>query len=77
MVCTHCDDVKACRPRAELQCVASCRDVLQAEYGWDIFSMIAEARHQYILAKENNCPSLGEVKRQAAMLAPQVDFDRV
>jgi hypothetical protein len=76
-VCAHCDALKTCEPRAELETVIVSRGILEADYGWDVLSMIAEAKRQYLAAKERHCPSLAEVKRKAAALAPEVDFDRV
>jgi hypothetical protein len=76
-LCPHCQAIGACQPQADLQAMVSTRKLLEADYGWDVFGFIAEAKRQYRKAKGYHCPDLRAVQAHAAILAPEVDFSRV
>jgi hypothetical protein len=76
-LCAHCQRIQTCEPYADLQALAVSRGILESEYGWDIFSFVAEAKRQYRKARDCHCPRLAAVQAQAAIVAPEVDFTRV
>lgn len=76
-VCSSCRWGGACIPLADLYCLQVNRAALEADYGWDVLSVMAEAKRQYRKARGNGCCRLPDVLRQAQQLAEYVDFEHL
>ena|SRR5579872_331691 len=76
-VCPSCAYANTCVVLAQLKTLEVNRSGLEGEYGWDVFSFIAEAKEEFRNARRNNCAQLDQVRKEAKVLAPEVDFDRV
>jgi hypothetical protein len=76
-LCAHCQAITACQPQADLHALVTTRKLLEADYGWDVFGFIAEAKRQYRKARDCHCPVLAAVQAEAGVLAPEVDFSSV
>jgi hypothetical protein len=76
-VCEECAWAGACIPASDLLCLILSKPALEAEYGWDAFGFIAEAKRQHRKAKERGCLHLADVTQKAEELAPQVDFSKM
>lgn len=70
-VCHECERAGACLALADLRALVLSRPLLEAEYGWDAFSFIAEARRQLLRAGEQACPQLAAVIGEAEELTPE------
>ncbi len=76
-MCEQCRWAGSCIPLADLHCLELNRTGLEADYGWDIFSFMAEAKRQYRKARANGCPRLSDVAQEGQKLAENVDFDNL
>jgi hypothetical protein len=75
--CSACAYAETCVALAQLKTLAINRSALEGEYGWDVFSFIAEAKREFRRAQTSKCSALDRVRIEAARLAPEVDFSRV